>query len=259
VPVSGVVLIPEGTAPPRGWPIIAWAHRFEGVARKCAPSLQENLSEGSYFAMYAKLGYAGVATDYAGLGTNGRAGYLNLRANSLDVIYGVAAARRAVPQVGTGWIVVGEGDGGLVAASVAEMKSNTDTPGFLGSVAIGGLFDPQEMIRRSEQEEKDASRTIYLAYGMKSEAPEFDVRGILTEQGLKLFADAAKSCEQPDESRVATAAQILKPGWEANPLVQRFFATNMVGKKSTSGPQLILASDSDATMPITEFDCEEVV
>lgn len=250
VPASGVVLIPEGNAPPHGWPVIAWAHRFQGIARECAPSLQENLSEGSYFAMYAKLGYAVVATDYAGLGTNGRAGYLNLRANSLDVIYGVSASRRAAPQVGTGWIAVGEGDGGLVAASVAEMEGDTGTPGFLGSVAIGGLFDPKDMIQRLQQQEKDAGSAIYLAYGIKSEAPEFDVTGILTDQGLKLFGDAAKSCEQPDGLWASTTAQLLKPGWESNPLVQRFFATNMVGKKSTSAPLLVLASDSDATMPI---------
>jgi Secretory lipase len=247
VPASGVVLVPEGNAPPRGWPIIAWAHRFQGIARECAPSLQENLNEGSYFAMYAKLGYAVVAADYAGLGTNARAGYLNLRANSLDVIYAVAAARRAAPQVGTGWIAVGEADGGLVAASVAEMESHTDTPGFLGSIAIGGLFDPEEMIRRLEKQ--DPGKMIYLAYGIKGQAPEFDVSGILTEQALKLFGDAAKSCDEPDEFRLSTAAQLLKPGWEANPLVQRFFATNMVGKKSTSGPLLVLASDSDSTMP----------
>jgi hypothetical protein len=244
VPASGVVLIPEGNAPPGGWPIIAWAHRFQGIARECAPSLQENLNEGSYFAMYAKLGYAVVAADYAGLGTNGRAGYLNLRANSLDVIYAVAAARRAAPQVGTSWIAVGEAEGGLVAASVAEMESATDTPGFLGSVAIGGLFDPEKMIKQ------DAGKMIYLAYGIKGEAPEFDVKEILTEQALKLFGEAAKSCDQPTEFRVSTAARLLKPGWEGNPLVQRFFATNMLGKKSTSGPLLVLASDSDSTMPI---------
>ena len=39
VAVSGVVIVPEGTPPEGGWPIIAWAHDFTGLARQCAPSL----------------------------------------------------------------------------------------------------------------------------------------------------------------------------------------------------------------------------
>jgi hypothetical protein len=37
VAASGVVLIPAGPTPRRGWPIIAWAHGTSGVARMCAP------------------------------------------------------------------------------------------------------------------------------------------------------------------------------------------------------------------------------
>ena len=44
VAVSGVVLLPEGSAPAGGWPIIAWAHDFTGSARECAPSLLKNLN-----------------------------------------------------------------------------------------------------------------------------------------------------------------------------------------------------------------------
>ena len=72
VAVSGVVLVPDRTAPPGGWPVIAWAHDFAGAARQCAPSLWRNLYYGPLLSMYLNLGYAVVATDYAGLGTDGR-------------------------------------------------------------------------------------------------------------------------------------------------------------------------------------------
>jgi len=39
VAVSAVVLVPDGTPPAGGWPVIAWAHEFRGAARQCAPSL----------------------------------------------------------------------------------------------------------------------------------------------------------------------------------------------------------------------------
>src|ERR1700722_13619695 len=43
---SGVLLIPAGTAPQGGWPVIAWAHGTSGVARMCAPSLMKDMEYG---------------------------------------------------------------------------------------------------------------------------------------------------------------------------------------------------------------------
>ena len=40
---SGVVLVPYGTPPKDGWPILAWSHGTSGVARVCAPSLMTSL------------------------------------------------------------------------------------------------------------------------------------------------------------------------------------------------------------------------
>ncbi len=46
IATSGVVLIPAGTAPVGGWPVIAWAQGTSGVARQCAPSLQKDMEYG---------------------------------------------------------------------------------------------------------------------------------------------------------------------------------------------------------------------
>ena len=56
---SGVVLVPYGTPPKDGWPLLAWSHGTSGVARVCAPSLMTSLFynwEGLY--AYVILGYA---------------------------------------------------------------------------------------------------------------------------------------------------------------------------------------------------------
>jgi hypothetical protein len=63
VAVSGVILFPDAKPPAAGWPIIAWAHSWTGVARSCAPSLTRNLQHGPFLAMYVHLGYVVVATD----------------------------------------------------------------------------------------------------------------------------------------------------------------------------------------------------
>ena len=98
VATSGVVLIPAGTAPKKGWPVIAWAHGTSGVARMCAPSAMKDVYYGDegLFPM-VEAGYAVVATDYHGLGTVGPHQYSNRTAQVNDVIHSVPAAREAVP------------------------------------------------------------------------------------------------------------------------------------------------------------------
>ncbi len=78
VPASGVVLVPDGKPPRGAWPVLAWAQAFCDVPRDCAPSLRRNLLNGPFLTMYARLGYAVVATDYAGTSLDGRAGAPNI-------------------------------------------------------------------------------------------------------------------------------------------------------------------------------------
>lgn len=79
VPVSGVVLVPDGTPPEGGWPVVSWAHGTTGVADACAPSLTDNLFYNEYAQEASTMldaGYGVVATDYPGLGTPGMHSYL---------------------------------------------------------------------------------------------------------------------------------------------------------------------------------------
>ena len=101
VAASGVVLIPAGPSPRRGWPVIAWAHGTSGVARMCAPSLMKDVEYGSEGLMpMVAAGFAVVATDYAGLGTPGPHQYDNKIPQANDVVYSVAAARSCSPTSG---------------------------------------------------------------------------------------------------------------------------------------------------------------
>src|ERR1700741_3678323 len=142
IAVSGVVLVPDGTPPSEGWPVIGWAHDFTGAARPCAPSLLKNLNEGPILSMYIGLGYAVVATDYAGLGTAFPHAVSDLRSNALDVIYSIPAARTAVPQLGVKWTGAGYSQGAIVAVGVAEAESEIGDPNYLGAVATSGVAEP---------------------------------------------------------------------------------------------------------------------
>jgi Secretory lipase len=252
VAVSGVVLVPDGNPPPQGWPMIAWAHSFQGLARDCAPSLLENLGEGSYFAMYAKLGYAVIVTDYAGFGTNSQPSYLNLQSNAEDVIAAVQASRSAVTQLGTRWIAMGEGEGSVVAAAVAETENDIQDRNFLGSMGLGGLVDSENIAKRWMQ--GDPAGMIYIAHAIKAEFPHFEPSDILTAQVIAYYRKALDSCDSVGELSPLSPNQVLKQGWQENHFVRQYLEANTLGHKPASRPILILISDSSLSLPVAITD-----
>jgi pimeloyl-ACP methyl ester carboxylesterase len=247
VAVSGVVLLPDGTPPAAGWPVIAWAHDFNGSARQCAPSLIKNLKEGPLLSMYASLGYAVVASDYAGLGTSFPHAALDLQSNALDVIYSIPAAHAALPQLGSKWVAVGYSLGALVAVGVAEAESEIADPNYLGAIAISGLARPQEIFERLAKG-SDYSMLVFLVQGIKTVYPQFRVEEMLTDKAIPLYQYISHSCEARSGPQPA-ANEMLKPGWENNPYVNEFFTRNTLGRSPANGPLLLLSGETDTDVP----------
>ena len=243
VAASGVVLIPEQPPPARGWPVIAWAHSFIGTARQCAPSLMRNLNEGPFLSMYVKLGYAVVAADYAGLGTDFRNASVDMQSNATDVIYSIAAARAAVPQLGRKWVAIGESAGGLAALAVAELEQEIRDRDYLGSIAISGVADAREFYEQVARTDS-ADGLFFLAYGIQTVYPAFQPNQMFTSEELSASEHTESSCAA-NVSGFAPANRALKPDWENNYFVREFFARNLLGKKPAYGPLLIISSYAD--------------
>ena len=247
VAVSGVVLLPEGKPPASGWPVIAWAHDFTGSARECAPSLLRNLSEGPLLSMYAELGYAVVASDYAGLGTAFPHAALDMQSNATDVINSIPAARAAVPELGTQWVAVGYSQGGLVAVGVAEQVSEVGDSKFLGAISISGVGEPQELFERLSGG-PDTSMLVFLARGIKTVFPEFRVEEMLTVSAMPLYQFLGHSCEVRMGPQPAPA-ELVRPGWENSRYVQEFFTRNRPGLKPARGPLFLISGEADLGVP----------
>lgn len=247
VAVSGVVLLPDGTPPQEGWPVIVWAHGFTGAARQCAPSLMRNLNDGPLLSMYAGLGYAVVASDYAGLGTSFPFAALSMRSNALDIIYSLSAARAALPQLGTKWVAVGKSQGGLVAAGVAEAEGEFGDPRYLGSVAISGVGEPKEVFERLAQG-RSYSMLVFLAKGIRAVFPQFRVEDMLTAKAIPMYQYIGRACETSSGPPLAPE-EMLKPGWENNRYVEEFFSKNTLGQKPVPGPLLLISGDADSDVP----------
>jgi hypothetical protein len=247
VAASGVVLLPRGVPPSGGWPIIAWAHDLTGSARQCAPSLLKTLNEGPLLSMYVGLGYAVVASDYAGLGTDFPYAVLDVPSNAHDVINSVAAARAALPQLGSKWLVAGYAHGSRVAIGVAEAVPKNDDSNYLGAIGILGVADPPEYYEHLAHGPPDAM-PVFLAEGIKNQYAEFRVDDMLTDKGMTLYKYLGESCEATSGQGLSSN-ELLKPGWQNNPYIKEFFSRNVLGRKPAFSPLLLISGETDGDVP----------
>ncbi len=255
VATSGVVLIPAGQPPAGGWPVIAWAHGTSGVARMCAPSLEKDLEYGEEGLMpMVRAGFAVVATDYHGLGTEGPHEYVNKTAQARDVIYSIPAARAAVASIGHRWVVVGHSQGGLAAWSVAEMQATLHDPDYLGAISVSGAADPRAILQAmGEPGDSAAFYLVYMAYAIHVRAPEFKPSDMLLGQALQRYTNVTtKGCWYYAYASFLDAhgGPILKAGWDRTAGAQKFLAANELGTTAVGGPLLVLTGEADETVPL---------
>ena len=120
VPATASALVAAPAVLPQGpRPVIAWAHGTTGVDQTCAPSLLptgiESGSPNAIDQVIAK-GWVMVATDYIGLGTEGRHAYLVGEQAGRSVLDAIRAARQMPELSLSGQAVVwGHSQGGGAA------------------------------------------------------------------------------------------------------------------------------------------------
>ena len=136
--------------------------------------------------MYASIGYAVVATDYAGLGTNFPYAALDVRSNALDLVYSIPAARAALPELGSRWVVVGYSLGANVAVSAAEAVSETGVANYLGAIGVAGVAEPKEMFERFAGG-PEYSLLMFLAGGILDCLSRLSDRGDADRKGVEFI------------------------------------------------------------------------
>jgi alpha-beta hydrolase superfamily lysophospholipase len=252
--VSGVVLIPAGSPPRGGWPVIAWAHGTSGVARRCAPSLMKDVEYGSEGLMpMVAAGFAVVATDYAGLGTPGPHQYDNKIPQANDVVYSVPAARAAVPSLGRPWVAIGHSQGGVAVWGVAELEANLEDPSYRGAISVAGDMDYEGFEMHDARDFATVTSMYWplTAFGVKASYPSFDVARMLSPAMLARYEDVTtKGCWY---YAYAAAAEIgpraaVRAAWEEAPELARYNRDSRSADKPIRGPLMVLAGDDDASV-----------
>jgi Secretory lipase len=200
--------------------------------------------------MYVGLGYAVVATDYAGLGTDFRNAFSDGPSNAGDIIASIPAARSALPQLGSRWILIGEAEGKLAAVAVAEKENEIRDPGYLGSIVISGLAGAGELYGHSALG-SSGLMLASLAYGIKTVYPQFQVADMLTAKGLALYHQVEQACWEGATGTELSSSETVKTGWDNDPFFSRYFARNSLAQTRAYGPIMVVSSDADPLAALT--------
>lgn len=144
---SALVVVPSAPSDtPR--PVIALAHGTTGVERNCAPSvLDDPFAAGAFFALdeVIEQGWALVATDYIGLGTEGPHPYLIGEPTGRAVLDSVRAAKQIDElDLADQTVVWGHSQGGGAALWTGQMAS-TYAPD-VNVVAVASLAPASDIV-----------------------------------------------------------------------------------------------------------------
>jgi hypothetical protein len=210
---TGEVLLPAGSAPAGGWPVISWAHGTSGLADDCAPSRvgpAEKARDFSYLATWMQQGYAIVGTDYAGLGTPGLPAYLNGASEAHNIVDMVTAARAftngrlpAAMHLANKYVIIGQSQGGGAAIYAARYATALGGPqlSYRGAVGTGTPANVEKVLLplgpKTPPVALTPGITSYIAYifaSLRHFHPELGIDGILTPEGAKYLAMAEQLC-----------------------------------------------------------------
>jgi pimeloyl-ACP methyl ester carboxylesterase len=117
VAVTGLVAVPAGTAPAEGFPVVSWGHGTNGMADKCAPSLDPAGTQNLALAnLLLDRGWEFTASDYEGEGTPGLMPYIagvSAARNTIDIVR--AARELPAAHASDRYVVWGHSEGGQTA------------------------------------------------------------------------------------------------------------------------------------------------
>ena len=194
---SGAVIAPtdRGQDP---LPLLSVAHGTTGIVPRCAPTLSPTpFADGAGTAleqMVTAHGWAGVISDYVGLGTEGPHPYLVGQAEARNVLDASLAARQLDGvTLSTDTVVWGHSQGGhgaLWAGQIAgDYAPELTLKGIVGMAPATDLFDLAEA---SKDEVAGKTVSAYIAQSWNAVYPELDLSGHLnpgTAYGVEEIGD----------------------------------------------------------------------
>ncbi len=251
---SGLVVVPGGSPPPGGFPIVSWAHGTTGVAGGCAPSLQGTSSLPDLRALIRDRVIV-AATDYEGLGGPGIHPYLVGLSEAQGVLDAARAARSLAGAAGSNTVVaVGFSQGGQAALFAGEVAQSYAPELFLAGVAaVAPVASLVELAPRPARSTTggQASFVAMALYAWSQVYGTFGLDSVLTPAGVAASPVIASSCSGAVSHAFDTvpAGRVLRDGWEQVPALQAAITANEPGAAPTSAPILVVQGTRDILVP----------
>lgn len=254
VAVTGLVYVPNGSAPPGGRDVVTWGHGTNGMADQCAPSLDPTDAVPLLNDLLDR-NWVVTASDYQGEGTPGLLPYLagtSAGQNTLDIV----RVARQIPfaHAGSHFAVWGHSEGGQTALFAQSLAA-----GYVPELDLEGVVAgaPPSQFNLVYQFLKDSPYRYYLfmaaagfnvAYGDEA-AP---LGEILTPEGMSLLPLLEQGCAGFLAARTASIPtdQIAKgdpfqvPAWRT--LLHDNDPANLF---VTKWPMLIIQGGADEQIP----------
>ncbi len=200
--VTGTVIVPKAAWSGSGArPVVSYAEGTQGLAQKCAPSIQ--MAEGTEYdggATIAALrkGYAVAITDYQGYTTGSVPTYIAGKSEGHAVLDVVRAARQ-VPGSGVSssapTIIWGYSQGGQAASWAAELQPSYAPEMKLAGVAVGGVPANLQSVAEFDNGSVGTAFGLDSLIGLSVTYPtEFNLASFSNEAGLASAAKLLSEC-----------------------------------------------------------------
>jgi pimeloyl-ACP methyl ester carboxylesterase len=256
VPVTGLIVVPDRSAPSGGYPVVTWGHGTNGMADQCTPSLDPT-SDVPLANDLLNQGWEITASDYQGEGTPGLLPYLvgvSAARNTIDIVR--AAAHLPAAHASANYVVWGHSEGGQTAMFALNIAASYAPDLHLKGVVAGA---PPSQFYAIYQFLQTSPFRYYLfmaaggfnaAYGNKV-AP---LDQVLTPLGIKLLPDLDKGCSDyiAKVTSKYTLAQLTKANPIDVPAWKKLMNENDPGTftRASSAPLLIIQGGKDEQIPV---------
>jgi len=260
---SAIVVAPR--APADGpLPVIALAHGTTGVDRTCAPSvLDDPFGAGAFYALDDVIaqGWALVATDYIGLGTEGGHPYLVGEPAGRSVLDSVRAARQ-LPELDLAdqTVVWGHSQGGGAALWTGVLASTyAPDADVIGVAALAPASDLVGLVRDLDTVSVGPIFAAYLLEGYARTYDDVSLNEYVRPAARSSFDAIADRCLAEPQAllsvigSVTVGDQMFSTDLASGPLLERL--EQNVPPPAIEAPLLIAQGDADGlVLPTVQAD-----
>jgi hypothetical protein len=224
IAVSGVVVVPDGPAPPGGRTVVTWAHGTDGIADRCAPSKSAQVTAAGIpdVAALARSGYVVVGTDYEGLGTPGVHPFLVGESEGRGVLDAARAAHllRVTPDR---VLIFGHSQGGQAALFAGELAASyAPELHVLGVVASAPAADVEQILPLASKVPAAGGLVVMGIEGFHAAYPELDPASVLSPDALSLAPIVEHACaQQVSDTYARSSTPVLAHDPLADPVFKR--------------------------------------